>query len=277
MKQTITILGGGNMGGAMARRWRQAGHDVQVIERNAARAELLRAAGIAIYSDIEACHAARVAASAQTPQQVRGDSSGAILVLAIKPQQFPEMKETLKNFASTRRVVSVMAGVNLATLAELSPRVVRVMPNLAASMGESMSVCVAAPAVSAAERAHVTALMEAIGRVQWLADEGEMHAATALAGCGPGYLFAFMEAIENAGMAQGLSPELTRALVRQTMRGAALLADGAAESPAQLAKNVASPGGVTQAALDVFTAGGFSQLVADAVDAAVKRSRELAE
>lgn len=258
-KQTITILGGGNMGGAMARRWHAAGHDVHVVERNSARAAALVAEGITVEGSLEN-------AAAQST-----------LVLAIKPQQFPEMKETLKNFASTRRVVSVMAGVNLATLAELSPRVVRVMPNLAASMGESMSVCVASQVVSAAERAEVTALMEAIGRVVWLADEGEMHAATALAGCGPGYLFAFMEAMENAGTAQGLSPELTRILVRQTMRGAALLADGATESVAQLAKNVASPGGVTQAALDMFAAGGLTQLVTDAVDAAVKRSRTLAE
>lgn len=258
--KNIIIIGGGNMGGAMARRWHAVGHDVQVVERNAARAEGLRAAGIMVHEE-----GGLAAASSDT------------LVLAIKPQQFPEMKEALKNFTSTRNVVSVMAGVNLATLAELSPRVVRVMPNLAASMGESMSVCVAAAAVDEQTRAEVMALMEAIGRVAWLADEGEMHAATALAGCGPGYLFAFMEAMEKAGVAQGLSPELTRTLVRQTMRGAALLADGATESPAQLAKNVASPGGVTQAALDVFTAGGFSQLVADVVDAAVKRSWELAE
>jgi pyrroline-5-carboxylate reductase len=257
MGQTITILGGGNMGGAMAQRWHAAGHAVQVIERNPVRAEALRAAGMAVSGSLT-------------------DASGDTLVIAIKPQQFPEMKDALKNFASTRRVVSVMAGVSLATLSEIAPQVIRVMPNLAASIGESMSICVAAPAVGEEARAQTTALMEAIGRVAWLADEGEMHAATALAGCGPGYLFAFMEAMEKAGVAQGLSPELTCTLVRQTMRGAALLADGATESPAQLAKNVASPGGVTQAALDIFAAGNLEKLVAEAIDEAVKKSNTLA-
>lgn len=257
-QQIITILGGGHMGGAMAQRWHAAGISVTVVERNPARVAALRAAGLHVEDSLK-----------NAPMQ-------SALVIAIKPQQFPEMKDALKNFASTRCVVSVMAGVTLAALAEISPRVVRVMPNLPAALGEGMSVCVASPAVSDEERAAITRLMEAVGRVAWLADEGQMHAATALSGCGPGYLFAFMDALERAGAEQGLPPELTRMLVRQTMRGAALLANQSTESVAQLAKNVASPGGVTQAALDVFSARGLEALVADAVDAAVKKSEKLA-
>jgi pyrroline-5-carboxylate reductase len=96
-----------------------------------------------------------------------------------------------------------MAGVTLETLAEISPHAVRVMPNLAAMVGASMSVA-CAPHADTATRAQVTALFEAAGAITWVEDEALLTLATAISGSGPGYLFAFMEALETAAMAHGL-------------------------------------------------------------------------
>ena len=103
-----------------------------------------------------------------------------------------------------------------------------------------------------------------------------MDAVTAVSGSGPAYVFLLAEAMEDAGIAQGLTPGDARALVLQTLLGAArmLVEDGA--PPAELRRRVTSPGGTTQAAIETFEAGGLRGLVADAVGRAARRGRELA-
>jgi len=260
MNHSILIIGGGNMGGAIA----QALHavpefSVSVIESDAERRNAFSILGIPAF-----------AALTQAP---KADS----YLLAIKPQQFAnyasEMKTTIGN--ASPLIISIMAGISLSALHAISPNAVRVMPNLPAIIRESMSV-LCAPSLDAASRAIVEKIFATIGAVAWVEDENQLHAVTAISGSGPGYLFAFMEGLLAAATAQGLPPELAKTLVTQTLRGAALLADQSAESPATLRAQVTSKGGTTEAALAVLTQGNLHALITAATTAATNRSKELA-
>ena len=168
-----------------------------------------------------------------------------------------------------------MAGTPLAMLEKAGAQVARVMPNLPALIGESMSVA-CAPSLDHKHRALVTLLFDAVGKTAWVEDEAQLHAVTAISGSGPGYVFAFMEALEAAAGALGLNPEMAQHLVRQTLRGAALLASESCDSPAVLKRNVTSPGGTTEAALQVLAEHDFIAVVEQAA-AAARRSQELAK
>lgn len=258
--QSIVILGGGNMGGAMAQSWQQAGGlRLHVVEMDAARREALTKLGIAC-----------VASLAEAP---KADA----YLLAIKPQHYAETRPSIAAHCGhdAPLILSIMAGIGCDQLAPLSPHVVRVMPNLPALIGESMSVLYT-PALDTATRATLTRWFEIIGRTAWVEQEDDLHAVTAISGSGPAYLFALMEALTEAAIAQGLSPALADTLVRQTIKGAALLAAASPLPAGTLRAQVTSKGGTTEAALASFAAGGLSGLVADAVTAAAHRSRVLA-
>lgn len=259
LKHPIIIFGGGAMGGALAREWYASKiTGIYVVERDPVRRAALSAGGIRAFATLE---------------DVPVEKS--ILVLAIKPQQMATLGEaTLARIGQCRLLISIMAGVSLAALAALSPHSVRVMPNLPAQIAEGMSVA-CAPSLDAGRRNTVTTIFGEVGRVAWVEDEALLHAVTAISGSGPAYLFAFMEALEEAAVAQGLDATLARILVGQTMRGAALLATESEIPVAGLRQQVTSPGGTTEAALAMFIQHGLCGLVARAVEAAAERSKAL--
>ena len=246
----------------MARRWHAATPgSVHVVESDPSRREALSAEGIACYAML-----------ADAPQS---DT----YLIAIKPQQFADFALEMKNRlsgASPPLILSIMAGITLSQLHPISPRAVRIMPNLPAIIGESMSVA-CAPALDAPTREYVTTLLARIGSVAWVEDESMLHAVTAISGSGPAYLFTFMEALQQAAIASGLDAALAKKLVTQTMRGAALLADQSTDDAATLRAQVTSKGGTTEAALAAFAAGNLAALVANAVAAAEEKSKALAK
>ena len=260
-QQPIIIIGGGNMGGAIAKRWHaaQAGC-VHVVEHDATRREALSKLGITTHASLE--HAPLAAS----------------YLLAIKPQQFAENISAFRHSMADREplLISIMAGVSLAALRVISPRAVRVMPNLPALIGESMSVA-CAPGLDKPSEKTVTMLFESIGAVAWVAEEDQLHAVTAISGSGPAYIFAFMEALEQAAIDAGLDPELANHLVAQTLRGTALLAEQSPIDVATLRAQVTSKGGTTEAALKAFSEGKLGELVMRAVKAADARSKALAK
>lgn len=259
---SVLIIGGGNMGTAMAARWRTRVSALQIVEPDAGRRSALAAKGFA-------CHADLMSAARPT-----------VAILAIKPQQFAAHASAIKSAlsgATVPLVISIMAGVPLGNLAMFGSRVVRVMPNLPSTIGEGMSVLCTTPVLDAASRTLAEQLFRAIGKTAWVENEAEFHAVTAVSGSGPAYVFALMEAMEEAAVAQGLAPTLARQLVRQTARGAALLADQSAEEVTALREQVTSKGGTTEAALAQLVRHGFGDAVGKAVAAAAERSHELAK
>jgi pyrroline-5-carboxylate reductase len=154
--------------------------------------------------------------------------------------------------------------------------VVRAMPNTPAAVGRGMTVLIANERVSTAQRACAEELMGAVGAVEWVADEALMDAVTAVSGSGPAYVFLLIESLAAAGVAAGLDAVLAKRLATVTVAGAGAYAELAGEEAAELRRRVTSPGGTTQAALEVLMAeDGIPSLLERAVKAAAARSREL--
>lgn len=257
---SLLLIGGGNMGAALAARWQQhlPGCRLHIVEPDKTRRAALAVQGFATHARL-----------ADAPV-------AAYAVLAVKPQIFSALRDDLAAHLHGGTLISIMAGVPLAALQPLCTHAVRVMPNTPAMIGEGVSA-IYAPTLTADRLAIVKDLFAAAGHVVVLDDEAAMHAVTAISGSGPAYLFAFMEALEAAAMALGLDATTARVLVTQTIRGSALLADREGGNAARLRTQVTSPGGTTEAALARFSEGQFSRLVAEAAAAAAARSKALAE
>lgn len=215
---------------------------------------------------------------AQANQQTKPD----ILVIAIKPQM---ISETLPAYTDLIRpdtlVLSIAAGTSVQALTTLlnnaQQPVIRTMPNTPAMVGQGITAAFANSSVTDVQRTIAQQLLEAVGDVVWLSAEEQMHAITALSGSGPAYVFALIEAMAEAGVAQGLSAEMAMHLARQTVIGSAALAAHQKDvSAATLRQNVTSPGGTTAAGLSVLQGDhGLNELLARTIEAAAKRSQEL--
>ena len=259
----ILILGAGRMGGALIEGWRRTG---------------TFDAGALILRDPQPGPAAQAAASAgarlNPPDAVLAEAQ--TVLLAVKPQAWRQVgRDVAGLLRPDATVVSIAAGVGLSDLARtFSPRpIARVMPTTGVAIAKGVASIVAH---DPAARARAHALFDPVAATVDLDDEALMDAATAVSGSAPAYLYAFIEALEAAGEAQGLSAEASRRLVRATMIGAAALMDQSGEDPAELRRQVTSPGGTTEAALKVWMGEhGLRPLAAEAVAAAVKRAKEL--
>ncbi len=204
------------------------------------------------------------------------------LVLAVKPQQMRQALGFLADgdAAAGVMLISIAAGLRLDTLASWSGGglpVVRCMPNTPALVGCGASVLCADASVTGAQRTLAGAILQAVGTVHWVEEEGQLDAVTAVSGSGPAYFFLFQELLQESATALGLDAALARDLVTQTALGAARLAASSADSVGQLRRNVTSPGGTTEKALQVFEEAGLRAIIARAAAAARERSRELSE
>ena len=206
--------------------------------------------------------------------------AGSTWVFAVKPQMLREVAQALAPLAQAQKplVISVAAGITTSQLETWlggNLAVVRTMPNTPALLGAGATGLYANARVSPAQRESAERLLAATGITAWIADESGMDAVTALSGSGPAYVFLLAEAMQAAGQAQGLDAEVARALALQTIFGAARMLVESGEPAQVLRQRVTSPGGTTQAALESFEAGGFRELVAQAIAAATERGRAL--
>lgn len=208
------------------------------------------------------------------------DTPADVLVLAVKPQQMKEATEALSGIITGKTVVlSIAAGQSLATLSGSFAKdqpIIRTMPNTPAAIGKGITVAVKNSKVTADQTAICDSLLQAAGLVEWITDESLLDAVTALSGSGPAYLFLLIEMLTTAGKKIGLSDEMAEILARQTVIGSAALAENDSATPAAtLRQNVTSPGGTTQAALNVLMDGRLESLFTEALTAAQTRSKEL--
>ncbi len=263
---TIVLAGAGKMGGAMLSGWLAQGLDARhlaVIEPHPS--EEIRS---------------HLAGGVRLNPSRQDSGSIAAFVVAVKPQVFREAGRALKPYIGAQTlVVSIMAGTTMASLAEvLGGHVVRAMPNTPAAIGRGITVAVAAHNVSEAQRATADSLLCATGSVEWVNDENLMDAVTAVSGSGPAYIFLLAEELARAGIAAGLPEALATRLARETVAGSGELLHRSELSAEVLRQNVTSPGGTTAAALEVLMGkDGLQSLLARAVAAATRRSKELAK
>ena len=269
--QKILLVGCGKMGGALLRGWLARGvapENVIVIEPFADAATAMREElSVTVFDDAAALDA---------------DFVPDIVVFAVKPQGMDEIVPSYAVFAAKGAVsLSIAAGRTISYFeARLGDQaaVVRTMPNTPAAVGRGITAACANSLVSPAQRSGCESLLEAVGEVVWVESENMIDAVTAVSGSGPAYVFLLIECMAKAGEAQGLPADIAAKLARATVAGSGELARLSDDTAAVLRQNVTSPGGTTAAALDVFMADedGLQQLVDRAIDAATRRSRELA-
>ena len=256
----ILVIGAGRMCGALIAGWRRAGAfepaDLMILDP-APGPEAL-ASGARLDPDAAAIASART------------------VVLVVKPQVWREAAAAVApRLAADAVIVSIAAGVASADIAAAfgGRKVARVMPTTAAAIDQGTASVYAA---DDGARAVAHSLFAPVGTVVDLADEDQMHAATAVSGSAPAYLYAFVEALEAAGVSLGLSQPAARALARATTAGAAALMSETGAEAADLRRQVTSPNGTTEAALTVLLGdGGLAPLLREAAAAAERRSREL--
>ena len=215
-----------------------------------------------------------------TTDNVEAIQNADVVVLAVKPQVLATVLQPLKGLLSDKLVISIIAGAEIQTISELiggSQRIVRVMPNTPALVETGAHGIYASEAVNAQDRELTSQILAATGLTIWVDSEAQIDAVTAVSGSGPAYFFYLMESMIRAGKNLGLDEKVATALTLQTALGAAQMAITSSNSPSELRKNVTSPNGTTQAALEVFDRAQISQNIQAALAAAQKRSQELAQ
>ena len=266
--RVIAFIGVGRMGSALARGLVAAGVPPERIWA----------------SDADASAARRLAE--EIGVRVPGSNREAVgdadtVVLAVKPQVAKSVLQDLAPALTERHaLVSIAAGISTAQLADWSGlparRIVRTMPNTPCLVGAGAVAMAIGPETDADAAEAARAVFEATSLVVTV-DEKLIDAVTGLSGSGPAYVFLFLEALADGGVAAGLSRETAQSLAAQTVLGAAKMVVDLGAHPAQLRDQVTSPGGTTVAGLGVLEERGFRSAVIEAVQAAARRSRELSE
>ena len=259
-RRGLILLGCGRMGSAMLRGWLAGGLPAGAVHAvDPAPPDWLRGSGLA----------------PEPPE------APAVAVVAVKPQMMGEALPVLRPYGGGGTLVlSVAAGTPIAALEAglgAGTPVVRAMPNTPAAIGRGIAALVGNEAAGEDGLALSEALLAAVGQTVRLGDEAQIDAVTALSGSGPAYVFHMIEALTEAGVAEGLPAEMATRLATATLAGAGALAEGSDRSAGDLRVDVTSPKGTTEAALAVLmdAQAGLRPLMRRAVAAAAARSREL--
>jgi pyrroline-5-carboxylate reductase len=278
----LTLVGCGKMGYAMLQGWRALDniHVFNIIEpfqsdelKSLAKEEKR----ICLYSSLD-----EYKSNIDSAYQPKANLN--ICILAVKPQM---MTDVLRNIEGADKhlnaVISIAAGVPLALFEQYfsdNVDIIRVMPNTPAAIGKGASVYCTQDKCPAEITLVTESLLKPLGKVYRVIDENDMHAVTAISGSGPAYVFALSESLTKAAMELGIAEDIAQDLARQTIIGASSLMEIESDlSAAQLRKAVTSPGGTTQAALEILQGQDekLDTLMIEATQNACKRSQELSE
>jgi pyrroline-5-carboxylate reductase len=263
----FVLIGAGRMGQALLAGWAQRGIApllaVEPLPSNQLR-RFAKKHHVALFARADSIASLRAAAC----------------VVALKPQVLKSEAPRLRAIAGSGAVmISIAAGTNTATLKKAwgaHARIVRAMPNTPGAIGRGITALYAATGAGAKDKALAGRLLSALGQTLWVKRESDIDVVTAVSGSGPAYVFLLVEALAEAGVAEGLPRAMAQTLARATVAGSGALLDADPARAEILRRNVTSPGGTTEAALHVLLGrNGLSPLLRRAVAAARRRAREL--
>jgi pyrroline-5-carboxylate reductase len=257
----VWLIGCGNMAGAMLAGWLAAGADPRQVT-------VIRPSGRPVADGVRVL---------TVPPE---DEVPALVLLGVKPQKLGEVAAVVAPALEPETIlVSILAGVELATLHRLFPvprTVVKAMPNTPVALRKGV-VELCSDSADERARAVVERLMAALGRVLWFEDEGLFSIASAITAAGPAFLFRFIDALAAGGAGLGLAPDQAMLLAKAMVEGAGALAAASEESPAELARRVASPKGTTEAGLAILDGEkGLRDLILRTLEASRRRGTEMA-
>lgn len=253
----ILLVGNGKMGGALLQGWsKNPDLIISTLDPHTPDADYQSAADIQLQFDV--------------------------IVLAVKPQIIKDTLSSLAHLIMTNTLIlSIAAGKTIAFYESLLGKytsIIRSMPNTPALIGKGITVLCGNTSVTPVQKNSALNLLNSVGLTEWIDDENLMDAVTAVSGSGPAYVFHMIESLTAAGITAGLPPALSERLARQTVIGAASLAETEkTTSAALLRENVTSPNGTTEAALKILMdKNGLTDIITRTVLAAQKRGKELA-
>ncbi|WP_409433630.1 pyrroline-5-carboxylate reductase [Litorimonas sp. RW-G-Af-16] len=269
MSATHLIVGAGKMGGSLIRGW---------LENGTVNAK--RLAIVDPHLGTDAVYAVEKGARhIDEPHDI--PNTVKVVLLAVKPQMVSEIAKSIAGYIPPNAlVISIMAGTSIAQIERMfgARPIIRAMPNTPSSIGEGITAITGPAGLDPAHLDTAEQLLSAVGIVRRVETEALINSVTAISGSGPAYIFHLCEALELAAKDVGLPKDLAPEFARQTIIGAAALLAQSDETPETLRRNVTSPNGTTQAALDVLMAeDGLAALMRRAAQAALKRAEELAQ
>lgn len=262
----IAFIGGGNMGEAMIR---------CIVEKGVAKAAEITASDVSETrrSYLKKQHGVETTSSNRTAAK-----KAEVIILAVKPNVMPEALADLKGVLKPEQtVISIAAGITLNKLCQGLDRksVVRAMPNTPAQIGEGMTVWTTAGEAGEEDKERARAILGAMGKQIFVADEKLIDMATAVSGSGPGYIFLIIESFVDAAVRIGLPRDMAQELVLETISGSTHLAQKSGKHPAELRNMVTSPGGTTAEGLHELEEGRLRALLAKAVVAGYEKAKAL--
>lgn len=259
----LFLVGCGNMAGQMLTRWLDCGLDP-------ARVTVLRPSGRPVADGVKVVTAYPDALPA-----------GTTVLLGMKPYQIADVAAALAPLCvPDTRILSILAGTPLADLrARFSGTrdIVRAMPNLPVGLGEGVTALFTDALTDMASKTDIDAIVQPLGLAEWIDQEALFNQVTALSGCGPAFLFRFIDALARAGEALGIPADQAARMALATVRGSATMAARASDDPGTLADRVASPGGMTREGMNVLDADDrLLTLLVDTLTAARDRGEAMA-
>ncbi|MBY6028636.1 pyrroline-5-carboxylate reductase [Halomonas sp. DP8Y7-1] len=267
MARNVTFIGAGNMASAIFGGMVHSGYPAHAITATATRESTL--APLADTLGIRT-----------TTDNMAAIADADVVVLSVKPQIMRQVCETLKDGIQAKKplIMSVAAGLSAETLEQWlggDLPVVRCMPNTPSLVGKGASGLYANSRVTDEQRDAVSDLMSAVGIVEWVDEESLLEAVTAVSGSAPAYFFLMFEAMEEAAIKLGLNADAARRLAMQTAYGAAAMGMSSDKPPGELKRNVMSPGGTTEKAIEHLEQAGLRQAVDGAMQACAQRAKEM--
>jgi len=260
----IAILGVGNMGSAFADGFLRAGivdpQELTLIDHSSEK--------LSKYVD-------RCKVIDTFPEQIPADT---LSIFAIKPQTFFSQAEQLSRIVKSSEILSLMAGVTVKRIKRSFPnaKISRCMPNLGVKIGQGMTALYISEDAEPGTREKLETLLEPLGETLCVNSEELLHAATAVSGSGPGFVYLFMQYFCSAAQRLGFSPEEALLLTSKTFDGAIALQRQENLTPESLKNAVASVGGTTAAGLESFDSNNLEKIVQTAINSAYNRAKELA-
>lgn len=269
IEKKLSILGSGNMGEALIS---------GLVSSGSARSENITCTDVR-EDRLEELHSRfGVRTTQNNPEAV---AAAEVIIYAVKPQLMAEvLKETADQLDMSKVIISIAAGVPLRAIESLlnkKLRLIRVMPNIAASVKESATAVAAGKHAGKEDIELAMAIFNSVGKSVFLRENYLMDAITGLSGSGPAYIFIIVDALADAGVKMGISRNDAQYLAAQTVLGAAKMLMETREHPGQLKDRVTSPGGTAIAGIHTLEKGGLRTTLINAVEAATHRSKELGE
>jgi pyrroline-5-carboxylate reductase len=269
IEKKLSILGSGNMGEALIS---------GLVSSGSARSENITCTDVR-EDRLEELHSRfGVRTTQNNPEAV---AAAEVIIYAVKPQLMAEvLKETADHLDMSKVIISIAAGVPLRAIESLlnkKLRLIRVMPNIAASVKESATAVAAGKHAGKEDIELAMAIFNSVGKSVFLRENYLMDAITGLSGSGPAYIFIIVDALADAGVKMGISRNDAQYLAAQTVLGAAKMLMETREHPGQLKDRVTSPGGTAIAGIHTLEKGGLRTTLINAVEAATHRSKELGE